>query len=578
MKLKGGSPDSKSSEMDNDTESQEVDTKTGVSDANDEASELLFYFKQIPVDERKIILTQMAEHSEIKYESKEDEESSMKKLFKAFMEDKKEKEDNAATTKFSSTPSPLAFPTSYSKSGLEINPVSRKIGDLESTKVILFKHERGDDPIAKKKTRDKVVKAIDPKLSTNNISRIITSADAASFDVAADALSWQAHLKNIRRFCLQYDMLSLLNIPKGVDYSNPLNVVRHTEYKDAIENWQDLDDGDYFKWQEFILCYSSVTEIESDAWLDDTLHLSMETTLKAEVDSDISSIPLQQRGSITTLRCIIKRMVIKNQESRDALESYVKNFDITKFPGENVPIACLRLKAVARALGNDDLPKNIIRTVLDGFSKSSTKSFNDVCASQLALRRGSLVQALTKTTTLYSQLVDLLGDLETTYLELVGGQKWEGIVHHHHEASFKAVQDRKYDKKSLRNGMSWDEWVKKYAKCIHCGEMGHIRPTCPKYLAQIESGEIQRPIKTPTRDNQRDVRKPAGQRYKVQDRKAKALLSVFQAFYGGNSDSENDDDEAGQDEKEEREQENVDNHDDDELHGFLSMIGSSLKD
>ena len=62
--------------MDNDTESQEVDTKTGVSDANDEASELLFYFKQIPVDERKIILTQMAEHSEIKYESKEDEESN----------------------------------------------------------------------------------------------------------------------------------------------------------------------------------------------------------------------------------------------------------------------------------------------------------------------------------------------------------------------------------------------------------------------------------------------------------------------------------------------------------------------
>ena len=144
--------------------------------------------------------------------------------------------------------------------------------------------------------------------------------------------------------------------------------------------------------------------------------------MKAEVDSDISAIPMQQRGSITSLRCIIKRMVIKNQESRDALESYIKTFDITKYPGENVPMACLRLKAVARALGNDDLPKNCIRTILDGFSKSSTKSFNDVCASQLALRRGSLCQALLKTTSLYSQLVDLLGDLETTYLELVGGQ------------------------------------------------------------------------------------------------------------------------------------------------------------
>jgi len=38
----------------------------------------------------------------------------------------------------------------------------------------------------------------------------------------------------------------------------------------------------------------------------------------------------------------------------------LKKFDITAFPGENVPIAYLRLKAVARALGNDDLPKNIV--------------------------------------------------------------------------------------------------------------------------------------------------------------------------------------------------------------------------
>jgi hypothetical protein len=118
-------------------------------------------------------------------------------------------------------------------------------------------------------------------------------------------------------------------------------------------------------------------------------------------------------------------MVIKNQESQDALDSYIKTFDITKFPGENVPIGCLSLKAVARALGDGDLPKNIIRKVFVGYLKSSTKSFNDVCASQLALRHGSLVQALVKSTTLYSQLVDLLGDLETTYLELVSGQQWE---------------------------------------------------------------------------------------------------------------------------------------------------------
>jgi hypothetical protein len=91
----------------------------------------------------------------------------------------------------------------------------------------------------------------------------------------------------------------------------------------------------------------------------------METTLQAKVESDIVSIPKQQCGSITTLRCIIKWMVMKNQEAKDALKSYIREFNITKLPGENVPTACLCLKAIARALGDDNLPSNTIRKVLE---------------------------------------------------------------------------------------------------------------------------------------------------------------------------------------------------------------------
>jgi hypothetical protein len=107
----------------------------------------------------------------------------------------------------------------------------------------------------------------------------------------------------------------------------------------------------------------------------------METTLCTEIESYIFSIPIQQRGSITTQRCIIKHTVIKNQEAKDAFENYIIGFDIRKFPGENVPTTCLCLKAVARALGDNDLPSNTIRKVLEGFGKSSTKLFNDFCSS-----------------------------------------------------------------------------------------------------------------------------------------------------------------------------------------------------
>jgi hypothetical protein len=74
----------------------------------------------------------------------------------------------------------------------------------------------------------------------------------------------------------------------------------------------------------------------------------METTLRSEVESDMKSLPLQkQKGSITMLCFIIKRMVVRNQEAKDALETYLKTFNITAFPGKNVAIACLRLKTVA---------------------------------------------------------------------------------------------------------------------------------------------------------------------------------------------------------------------------------------
>jgi hypothetical protein len=261
-------------------------------------------------------------------------------------------------------------------------------------------------------------------------------------------------------------------------------------------------------------------------------------------------------------------------------------FDITKFPGENVPIACLRLKAVAKALGNNDLPKNIIRKVLEGFSKSSTKTFNDVCASQIALRCGSLIQDVVKGTSLYTQLVGLLTDLENAYLELVGGQLWEGVGHpglDQYNSSFKAIAGKPQEQKNLRDGLPWEEWVKKYAKCNHCGEIGHIRPTCSKYLAAIESGQIKRPDKKASRDLGRRPKTREGahtpRRDFLNDPKARSFLSAVKSMMFDSDDSgdesDNNNKEATQEDHDDSENAHAD--DDDDLQGFLSMIGS-LKD
>ena len=150
--------------------------------------------------------------------------------------------------------------------------------NLSSIDVILCKIDRGANAIARKKTCDKIVKVLYPKLSANNISRIVMATDASSFDIAANALAWQSHLQNICKFCVQYDMVPLLQIPTGVDFSKPERVASATRFKDAINDWSSLEDETYFKWQEFIRCYGSPVEVESDSWFKDTLLLSIRAT------------------------------------------------------------------------------------------------------------------------------------------------------------------------------------------------------------------------------------------------------------------------------------------------------------
>ena len=143
-----------------------------------------------------------------------------------------------------------------------------------------------------------------------------------------------------------------------------------------------------------------------------------------------------------------------------------------------------------------------------------------------------------------------------------------------------ATQESK--KKTLREGMLWDEWVRKYAKCVHCGKKGHIRPDCPLYLEAIASGALKKPEYKPKGgDPKRGDRRtpPKGgspRRNFLKDPKAKAFLSAFKSLMYETDDSDDGEEEHKEDDAVEDNEEN-DHEDDEDLHGFLSMIGS-LKD
>jgi hypothetical protein len=283
------------------------------------------------------------------------------------------------------------------------------------------------------------------------------------------------------------------------------------------------------------------------------------------------------------LRFIIKRMVICNQEAWDSLEKYIKTFDIRNFPGENVPTACLKLKAVVTMLG-DKLPLNAVCTLLEGFSHTSTMSFSSVCKSKIAMRSDRIYALLLKSVPLCNQVTSMLDDLEQKYQQLIMAKKWEGISHvrmnNTNKFSFNAMANQDdeeqgyaaYVKKTKSpQFLAFEEWAK-LQKFNYCGNQGYVRPQCKNYLADKENNTS--PPSVDNHNNKPFFNKDNRHEKLKKDSKLKALLSAFAAFtndYISESQSETDKKE------DDYQQENSDINkvnDNDDVNAFLGMFGA----
>jgi len=150
-----------------------------------------------------------------------------------------------------------------------------------------------------------------------------------------------------------------------------------------------------------------------------------------------------------------------------------------------------------------------------------------------------------------------------------------------HASSFKVTGDYKNPPGKLRDGIPWEEWIRKHAICIHCGKPGHIRPQCPLYLEAVASGALKPPTYKPKKDDRRAPMK-GGPKLSpnnfLKNPKGKALLSAFNSLLLDSDDSDDDNKEENNEDTAVNYDKNNDQaSDDNDLQGFLSMLGS-LKD
>jgi hypothetical protein len=384
---------------------------------------------------------------------------------------------------------------SMGKYGFVTRPTPRP-NTYESDRVLIPRNSRGITEKERNKSRELCTTAITPSIKRSNITKILTSDSASSYDISEDATQWQTTLLTIHRHVVASDFKHIIMIPQIFDEKLGTITDNGTDHFNAILDHDKLHPDQYTCWQKFLREWGGKEEVTSDQWLEEMLMKSLEPALHREVLSAISEIENEnEQGSITTLRIIINRIVQSNQESRRAMEEYIKNFDIRLFPGEDVTEACLRIKAIAQSIGTHQLPSDIIHRVLEGFVYASTPAFQNFCYTQESVISSSLVRNRLTSTTLYQQLVDVLSDLETRYMDLRNGQRWLGYGHGTSTTASAFVSNTSSDYSDngcddtedytvylntvgRNKAVPYDVWVRDKT-CHHCGEIGHVRPCCP---------------------------------------------------------------------------------------------------
>jgi hypothetical protein len=365
-------------------------------------------------------------------------------------------------------------------SGFQVRAAGRNAFEISKTEVQISKIERGRTPQERLKTRKLVVRALSPKLCVSDITKLTNMAEVDNYDISKDAHMQEHALLAVLKFAETFDMVAIFMIPNHFTLHDSTSPGLATSMSNLLVDWKTAAESDVLAWQEFILRFGSSEELESNNWMEETLYLSMESTLKAEVLSDVQDVPHHQRGAVTLFYKTVKRVCLRNQEARDLLLTWIKEFDILNFPNQDVSKACLAVKAIVRSIGEHDLPTNTVRCLLSGMSNATNPSFKQVCATNEAMLSNSLYQRQLGTISQMEHIKSVMTDLELKYLELRGGKKWDGVGHE--PVAFFAGNKEDLDQaRSEYDGharalaargekpVPFNEWVKT-AFCHGCGE------------------------------------------------------------------------------------------------------------
>ena len=390
--------------------------------------------------------------------------------------------------------------------------------ELVTSRVVVKKEDRGDSARDIQRTRERVIKALELKLSTPKYEEVLDATK--ELDLADYSNNWQQAIEGFYEWAHRFDVIDIFQVPDNFDPADPTSIVTCNVWTNLIRKFDEIPLDDVKEWQVFLNCWSGPLERQSSDWAVDVLKISTEKNLLSQVNQDYTRLPSEQRGACTYYKLIVSRIVIRTHEAKIALQNYITNFDIRNFDGENVSMAVMRIKAVLTSLTEKDVPSNALTKITKGFSSASQEDFKNLCITQSAQFATPLYKMAFEKYSITQQIYITLETFEARYQEILTANDWSGVGK---EASafkleladntYKKPADRddsrkKFVKKDF-NGYNRDsgnrrdqkqryatkeEWLANQV-CRGCKEKGHFWRDCPAEAKKRRAAERKLGIK-----------------------------------------------------------------------------------
>eukprot|EP00956_Cyclotella_meneghiniana_P040240 scaffold190401_cov81-Cyclotella_meneghiniana.AAC.1 len=202
---------------------------------------------------------------------------------------------------------------------------------------------------------------------------------------------------------------------------------------DLLTEHDEIDFGRVLEWQHWFLVWASDSDIQSGQWLSQLVLNSLKPDLRDEVSRELSDLPVEHRGSASTLWIALDKVNVSSYETTESLKSFITTFKLSAYPNENVRTACTQFKAILKALlAVNDIPTQAATMILAGFSTSSDKAFNTICDNLSLHERITSPRRRRRTIStsksLYTHLVDnILPVLEDYHRDHELAGTWAGL-------------------------------------------------------------------------------------------------------------------------------------------------------